>query len=161
MPLRKNSVPATRSLQLFFELHCVVFLAFPLIFRLQRAYGDAWKSASSVRRWVKKHFKDGNTSIQNQPHNGRLRTASTEHNKKRVDAIIKDDRRVTVDKAAAKLRIRDNAVQEMTASFGRLERSFSAKASLNCQNGGKMCRKKWGLRRKIVQSMMIQILFFK
>jgi len=34
--------------------------------RLQRSYGSVCMGASSVRRWVK-HFKDGNTSIQNQP----------------------------------------------------------------------------------------------
>ena len=33
--------------------------------RLQRAYGSVCMGASSVRRWVK-HFKDGNTSIQDQ-----------------------------------------------------------------------------------------------
>ena len=33
--------------------------------RLQRAYGSVCM-ASSVRRWVK-HFKDGNTSIQDEP----------------------------------------------------------------------------------------------
>jgi len=52
--------------------------------RLQRVYGDVCMGASSVRRWVK-HFKDGNTSIQDQPRSGRSRTASTEPNKKRVD----------------------------------------------------------------------------
>jgi truncated hemoglobin YjbI len=34
--------------------------------RLQRAYGSVCMGASSVRRWVK-HFKDGNTSIQDEP----------------------------------------------------------------------------------------------
>jgi len=33
--------------------------------RLQRAYGIVCMGASSVRSWVK-HFKDGNTSIQDQ-----------------------------------------------------------------------------------------------
>jgi len=44
-----------------------------------------------------KHFKDGNTSIQDQPRSGRPRTASTERYKERVDEIIQDDRHVTVD----------------------------------------------------------------
>ena len=52
--------------------------------RLQRVCGDVCKCASSVRRWVK-HFKDGNTSIQDQPRSGRPRTASTEPNKKSFD----------------------------------------------------------------------------
>ena len=34
--------------------------------RLQRVYGDVYMGASSVRRWVK-HFKEGNTSIQDHP----------------------------------------------------------------------------------------------
>ena len=34
--------------------------------RLQRVYGSVCMGASSVRRWVK-HFKDGNTSIQDEP----------------------------------------------------------------------------------------------
>ena len=62
--------------------------------RLQCVYGDVCIGASSVRRWVK-HFKDGNTSIQDQPRSSRPRTASTEPNKERVDEIIKVDRRVT------------------------------------------------------------------
>jgi len=67
--------------------------------RLQCAYGSVCMGDSSVRRWVK-HFKDGNTSIQVQPRNGRPRTASTERNKERVDEIIQDDRRLTVDTIA-------------------------------------------------------------
>jgi len=58
--------------------------------RLQRVYGDVCMGVNSVRRWVKR-FKDGNTSIQDQPHSGRPQTASTEPNKKRVDEIIKTD----------------------------------------------------------------------
>jgi len=64
--------------------------------RLQRASGSVCMGASSVRRWVK-HFKDGNTSIQDQPRSVRPRTASNERNKERVDEIIQDDRHVTVD----------------------------------------------------------------
>jgi len=74
-------------------------------------------STSSVRRWVK-HFKDGNTSIQDQPHSSRPRTASTEPNMKKADEIIKEDRRVTLDATATKLGIGHNAVQEMIGSLG-------------------------------------------
>ena len=70
--------------------------------RLQHAYGSVCMGASSVRRWVK-HFKDENTSIQDQPRSGRPRTASTERNKERMDEIIQDDRRVTVDTVARTL----------------------------------------------------------
>ena len=71
---------------------------------------------SSVRQWVK-HFKGGNTSIQDKPCSGRPRTASTEPNKKRVDDIIKEDRRVTLDTIATKLGIGHNAVQEVIGSL--------------------------------------------
>jgi transposase len=75
--------------------------------------------ASKMRlgRWVK-HFKDENTSFEDAPRSGRIRTASTARNKERVDEIIQDDRRVTVDTIARKLRIGHSAVQEMIESLG-------------------------------------------
>ena len=85
--------------------------------RLQRVYGDVCMGASSVGRWAK-HFKDGNTSIQDQPRSGHPRTVSTEPNKKRVDEIIKEDRHVTLDTIATKPGIGRNAVQEMIESLG-------------------------------------------
>ena len=65
-----------------------------------------------------KHFKDGNTRIQDQPRSGCPQTASTERNKERVDETIQDDRRVTVDTIAQTLGLGHNAVQEMTESLG-------------------------------------------
>ncbi|PNF14306.1 hypothetical protein B7P43_G06790 [Cryptotermes secundus] len=73
--------------------------------------------ASSVSRWVK-HFKDGNTSIEDEPRSDRPRTASTERNTERVDEIIQDDRRMTVEKIAQKLGIGHSAIQEMIESLG-------------------------------------------
>jgi len=84
--------------------------------RLHRVYGEVCMGASSVRRWVK-HFKDGNTIIQDQPRSGRPRTASTERNKKRFDEIIKEDRRVTLDAIATKLGMGHSAVQEKIGSL--------------------------------------------
>jgi transposase len=60
----------------------------------------------------------GNTSIQDQPGSGRPRTASTEPNKKRVDEIITEDRRVTLGAIVTKLGIGHSAVQEMIGSLG-------------------------------------------
>ena len=93
------------------------FFAADIHHRLQRVYEDVCVGASSVRQWVK-HFKDGRTSIQDEPHSGRPRTASTEANKKRVDEIIKEDRRVTLNTVATKLGIQHSAVQEMIGSLG-------------------------------------------
>jgi len=85
--------------------------------RLQCAYGSVCMGASSVPRGVK-HFKDGNTSIQDEPRSGRPRTAPTERNKERVDEIIQNDRHVSVDTIARTLGIGHNAVQEMIESLG-------------------------------------------
>jgi len=49
---------------------------------------------------------------------GRPRTASIECNKERVDEVIQDDRRVTVDTIARTLGIAHSAVQEMIESLG-------------------------------------------
>ena len=81
--------------------------------------------ASCVRRWVK-HFKDGNTSIQDQPRSSRPQTASTEPNKKRVDEIIKEDRHATLDAIATKLGIAHNAVQGMIGSLDYWKKGHSA-----------------------------------
>jgi hypothetical protein len=48
-------------------------------------------------------FKDGNTSIQDQPRSSSPRATSTAPNKKRVDEIINEDRRVTLDTIATNL----------------------------------------------------------
>jgi hypothetical protein len=73
--------------------------------------------AIKVRRWAK-HFKDGNTGIQNQPPSGRLRIASTKPNKKTADEIIKEDGRVTLDAIANKLGTWHNAAQDKIGSLG-------------------------------------------
>jgi transposase len=67
--------------------------------RIQRAYGSVCMGSSIVQRWVK-HFKDGNTSIEDETRSGRPQIVSTECNKERVDQIIQDDRHVIVDTIA-------------------------------------------------------------
>jgi len=84
--------------------------------RIQHVYGDVCMGASSVRRRVK-HFKDGNMRIQDQPRSGHPRTASTEPNK-RIDEIIKENRRVTQDEIATIFGIGHKAVQEMIGTLG-------------------------------------------
>ena len=72
---------------------------------------------SSVRTRVK-HFKDGNTSIQDELHSGCPQTASTECNKERVYELIRGDRHVTVNDITAKLAVGHSVVQEMIQSLG-------------------------------------------
>jgi transposase len=72
---------------------------------------------STVRRWLK-HFKDGNTNIADQPRCGQPRTVATERNKKKVDELIRQDRRITVRETAAQLGVGHHAVQEMMKILG-------------------------------------------
>jgi transposase len=62
--------------------------------RLRSVYGDACMGVSSVRRWVK-HFKDGNTDIADQPRCDPQRTAATERNKRKVDELIRQERKMS------------------------------------------------------------------
>jgi transposase len=68
--------------------------------QLRGAYGDVCMGVSSVRKWVK-HFKDGNTDIADQPSCDPPRTAATESNKRKVDELIRQDRRITFREIAA------------------------------------------------------------
>ena len=88
--------------------------------RFTSAYGSMCMGAISVRIWVK-HFKDGNTILQNQHRCGRPRTISTERNKERADETIQDDKHMTVDTIARTLGIGEYAVQEMIESLGSLK----------------------------------------
>jgi hypothetical protein len=62
--------------------------------RLRVVSGDVCMAASSVRRCVK-HFKDGNTDIADQLRYDRPRTAATERKKRKVNKLIRQDRRIT------------------------------------------------------------------
>ena len=55
---------------------------------------------------------------EHEPRSWRPRTASMEHNKERVDELIRGDRHVNVDDIAAKLAVGHSAVQEMIQSLG-------------------------------------------
>jgi transposase len=85
--------------------------------RLHAVYGDACMGVSSVRRWVK-HFKDGNTDRADQPRCDPPRTAATERNKRKVDELIRQDRRITFRDIAAQLGVGHRAVQGMMETLG-------------------------------------------
>jgi hypothetical protein len=88
--------------------------------RLHGVYGDVCMGVSSVRRRMK-HFKDGNTDIADQPRCGRQTTAATERNRRNVDELIRQDRRITVREIAAQLGVGHHGVQMMMENFGYRE----------------------------------------
>jgi hypothetical protein len=62
-----------------------------------------------------KHFKDGNTDI-DQPRCNRQRTAKTERNKK--NKLIRKGRRITFRETAAQLGVGHHAIQGMMQILG-------------------------------------------
>jgi transposase len=62
--------------------------------RLRSVYGEDAIDVSSVRHWVRR-FKSGEKDIGDRPRSGRPATAATKENKENVDALIRDDRRIT------------------------------------------------------------------
>jgi transposase len=63
--------------------------------RLRTVYGDNALSYATVKRWVV-HFNSGNKEITDKPRSGRPVSAATAENKAHVDALIRADRRITL-----------------------------------------------------------------
>ncbi|GFO04866.1 histone-lysine N-methyltransferase SETMAR [Plakobranchus ocellatus] len=61
-------------------------------------------SMTQVYQWCS-WFKDGRTSLQNEPRSGRPNTANNDRNTARVDELIKVDRRVKLKEISLKLDI--------------------------------------------------------
>ena len=105
------------TLRFFFSLKCSLF-------HISNLFGSCiihilYTECAKIKKYFRRQkVKDGNTSIQAQPRSGRPRTASTEPNEKRVDEIIKENRRGTLGAIVTKLVIGHNAVQEMIGSLG-------------------------------------------
>jgi len=63
--------------------------------RLKRQYGEKTLSNVSVYKWSSA-FKEGRETVENEPHERRPRTSLTGENCDRVDALIWENRRITV-----------------------------------------------------------------
>ena len=61
--------------------------------RMEKMYGASCIDINTVKRWVVQ-FNQGERELRDRPRSGRPATAVTEENKERVDALIKDDRRI-------------------------------------------------------------------
>ncbi|GFO33502.1 histone-lysine N-methyltransferase SETMAR [Plakobranchus ocellatus] len=82
-------------------------------------------SMTQVYRWCS-WYKDGQTSLQDEPRSGRLNTANNDWNTVRVDELIKVDRRVKLKKISLKLDIlKTNAYEIVHDKLGY--RKVSAK----------------------------------
>ena len=61
----------------------------------QKAFGDDAMSAAQIKLWHK-CFKDGQKSVESDPHSGRPATSGTLENVEHIWAAINKDRRLTV-----------------------------------------------------------------
>ena len=63
---------------------------------LKTAYGDAALSKTKVYEWFSR-FKNGEMSIEDQPRSGRLASSRSDENVDEINALIREERRRTID----------------------------------------------------------------
>ena len=63
---------------------------------LKTAYGDAALSKTRVCEWFSR-LQNGEMSIEDQPRSGRPATSRSDENVDKIDALIREDRRRTID----------------------------------------------------------------
>jgi len=78
--------------------------------RLKRQYGEKTLSNVSVYKWSNA-FKKGRETVENEPHERRPRNSITGENSDRVDALIRENRRITVGELSGILNISDGSVK--------------------------------------------------
>ena len=75
--------------------------------RLVNVYGDASLAYSTVKKWVSriKHEEDDPSlsSLQDRPRSGRPSSAVNPGNNDKVEKLIRDDRRITIDDIAERV----------------------------------------------------------
>lgn len=83
-----------------------------ILTRLRAQYGDQCLSKSRVFEWSKS-FRDGRTHVANEPHVRRAATSVNRENEEKVNALIQEDRRVTVRQISQNLQISVGSVEEI------------------------------------------------
>jgi hypothetical protein len=80
---------------------------------LKRQHGEETLSNVSVYKW-NSAFKIGRETVENEPHERRPRTSITGENSDRVDALIRENRRITVRELSGILNISDGSVKAVS-----------------------------------------------
>jgi len=78
--------------------------------RLKRQYGEKTLSNVNVYKWSSA-FKKGSETVENQPCEHQPRTSTTGENSDCVDALIRENRRITVCELSGILNISDGSVK--------------------------------------------------
>jgi len=76
--------------------------------RLKRQYGEKTLSNVSASKWSSA-FKKGRETVENEPHEHRPRTSISGENSDRVDAVVRENRRITVRELSGILNISDGS----------------------------------------------------
>lgn len=79
---------------------------------IQEAYGDQALSKTRVFEWHKK-FKDGQESLEDAPRAGRPSTSKTDVNRNTIDAMLQEDRRLSIAKIADMMHISYGSVEDI------------------------------------------------
>lgn len=86
---------------------------------LADVYADKSPSFDTVARWIR-HFSDGRESLEDEGRSGRPRTSLTTETVARADAIVRDDRSITLRFLAAELGVSYGSAQSiMHEELGR------------------------------------------
>ena len=80
--------------------------------RLQQQYGEECLSQTRVFEWCK-CFREGRECVENEPHDRRPRTSITEPNIDHADALIRENRRITIKELGAMLSISVGSVEDI------------------------------------------------
>lgn len=80
--------------------------------KLTKVYGDIAPSMSTVKKWAAE-FKRGRTSLEDDPREGRPKTATTPETIEKVHDIVLDDRRVKVREIAEAVGISEERVRNI------------------------------------------------
>jgi histone-lysine N-methyltransferase SETMAR len=92
---------------------------------LQQIFGETALSRSKIFEWYSR-FKNGRTSIDDDPHKGRPSTARTNETVDRINAVIRGNRRLTITEMADELNLSYGTCQALlTQDLGM--RRLSAK----------------------------------
>ena len=90
--------------------------------RLVNVYGDASLAYSTVKKWVSriKHEEDDPSlsSLQDRPRSGRPSSAVNPGNNDKVEKLIRDDRRITIDDIAERVGVSHGSAVNIVNELG-------------------------------------------
>nr|CAH7750037.1 unnamed protein product [Callosobruchus chinensis] len=79
---------------------------------VKKAYRDAALSKTRVYQWFSS-FKNGEMSIEDQPRPGRPSTSRNDENIEKINALVREDRRLTIDQLCEMSGISWSSVQRI------------------------------------------------